>query len=104
ETKDNRLATDRAPAVIAKFQQQIADARDEARGLCLRPREIPPRDRDSRDQPWRFWRAYDGQERSREPSASRYHSGHRSAVTRGYRGNLPGQTTCRTTRLSNRQQ
>ena len=57
ETKDNRLATERAPAVIAKFQQQIA----EARGLCLRSCDTAPRNRDSRDQPWRFWRSNDAQ-------------------------------------------
>src|ERR1700736_2838272 len=37
ETKDNRVATDRAPAVIAKFQQQIADARAKLGGYVYVP-------------------------------------------------------------------
>ena len=37
ETKDNRLATERAPAVIAKFQQQIADARAKLGGYVYVP-------------------------------------------------------------------
>jgi hypothetical protein len=37
ETKENRLATERAPAVIAKFQQQIAEARAKLEGYVYVP-------------------------------------------------------------------
>src|SRR6266404_162869 len=37
ETKDNRVATERAPAVIAKFQQQMADARAKLAGYVYLP-------------------------------------------------------------------
>ena len=37
ETKDNRVATERAPAVIAKFQQQITDARAKLAGYVYVP-------------------------------------------------------------------
>src|SRR5215472_4483231 len=37
ETKDNRVAIQRAPAVIAKFQQQIADSRSKLGGYVYVP-------------------------------------------------------------------
>jgi integrase len=42
ETKDNRVAIDRAPAVIAKFQQQIADARAKLGGYVYVPARSHP--------------------------------------------------------------
>src|ERR1700730_3093525 len=42
ETKDNRVATERAPAVIAKFQQQIADARAKLAGYVYVPARPHP--------------------------------------------------------------
>src|SRR5438128_12506540 len=42
ETKDNRVATERAPAVIAKFQQQIADARAKLAGYVFVPARPHP--------------------------------------------------------------
>jgi integrase len=41
-TKDNRVATDRAPAVIAKFQQQIAEARAKLGGYVYVPATSHP--------------------------------------------------------------
>jgi integrase len=42
ETKDNRVATERAPAVIAKFQQQIAYARAKLGGYVYVPATSHP--------------------------------------------------------------
>ena len=42
ETKDNRAATDRAPAVIAKFHQQIAEARAKLGGYVYGPARSHP--------------------------------------------------------------
>ncbi len=42
ETKENRVATDRAPAVIAGFQQQIADARAKLGGYLYVPARSHP--------------------------------------------------------------
>ena len=36
-TKDNRVATERAPAVVAKIQQQIAEARAKLGGYVYVP-------------------------------------------------------------------
>src|SRR6266481_4262572 len=42
ETKDNHVATDRAPAVIARFQQQIANARAKLGGYVYVPATSQP--------------------------------------------------------------
>src|ERR1700730_6123099 len=42
DTKDNRVATERAPAVIAKFQQQIAHARAKLGGYVYVPATSQP--------------------------------------------------------------
>ena len=42
ETKDNRVAIQRAPAVIAKFQQQIADSRSKLGGYVYVPARSHP--------------------------------------------------------------
>ena len=42
ETKDNRVATERAPAVIAKFQQQIAAAREAIKPHVYVPAKARP--------------------------------------------------------------